>query len=41
MSESNQPWKIWIFVILLNIGAIIGVIYLKSQGIDVYALRGA
>ena len=41
MSTTNQPWKLWIFVICLNIAAFIGVLYLKSQGIDLYAFRGS
>ena len=32
--------KVWIFVICLNIIAIVGAIILKSNGIDIYAFRG-
>ncbi len=41
MDSQNQSWKIWIFVFCLNIFAIGGAFYLKSVGIDVYALRGS
>ncbi len=41
MSESNQPWRLWVFVLGLNILAFVGVIYLRSQGIDLYAFRGS
>ena len=40
MESSNKPWKIWIFVIVLNSIAIAGALYLKSIGIDLYAFRG-
>ena len=40
MESSNQPWKIWLFVIGLNSVAIVGAIYLRSIGIDLYAFRG-
>ena len=35
----KQSWKVWIFVICLNIFAFVGAVYLKSIGIDVFALR--
>ena len=40
MNSSNQSWKVWIFVVILNILAIGGAIYLKSIGVDLYAFRG-
>ena len=40
MSSSKQPWKIWIFVVVLNFIAIAGAFYLRSIGIDLYAFRG-
>ena len=36
----QQPWNVWIFVLCLNIVAIGGAIYLKSNGIDLYSFRG-
>ena len=40
MPDSNQPWRLWVFVLGLNLIGFIGVIYLRSQGIDPYAFRG-
>ena len=40
METSTGQWKTWIFVIVLNIVAIFGAFYLKSNGIDLYAFRG-
>ena len=42
MESSQQPWKIWIFVIGLNTfaGAGAGAFYRRSIGIDLYAFRG-
>ena len=40
MESSKQSWKLWIFVVCLNIIAIIGASYLKLKGIDLYAFRG-
>ncbi|AAP99749.1 MULTISPECIES: hypothetical protein [Prochlorococcus] len=37
---NNQPWRVWLFVIGLNILAFIGVFFLKLKGIDLYAFRG-
>jgi len=34
------PWKVWIFVIGLNVAGLWGAIYLQSKGINVFALRG-
>ena len=45
-SSSNQKkykpkhWKVWAFVIGLNFLGLFGAVYLKSKGIDVFALRG-
>ncbi len=41
MDSPNQTWKVWFFVFCLNIVAIVGAIYLKSIGIDIYAFRGS
>ena len=41
MDSTNQSWKLWIFVFGLNLVAIVGALYLKSIGIDLYAFRGA
>ncbi len=41
MADSSQPWRLWGFVIGLNIVGVIGVIYLRSKGIDLYAFRGS
>tara|TARA_Y100001968_G_scaffold319895_1_gene352096 strand:+ start:898 stop:1110 length:213 start_codon:yes stop_codon:yes gene_type:complete len=38
--KQKQPWKIWFFVIGLNIAGLLGAIYLQSKGIDVFAFRG-
>ena len=38
--KQKQPWKIWAFVIGLNIAGLLGAIYLQSKGIDVFAFRG-
>ncbi|WP_269622699.1 hypothetical protein [Prochlorococcus marinus] len=36
----NQPWRIWVFVIALNIVAFLGMFFLKMKGIDLYSFRG-
>ena len=41
MAKSKRNWGIWFFVIILNVIAITGAIYLKSIGIDLYAFRGS
>ncbi len=41
MIGTNQPWRLWLFVIGLNIIGFIGVFYLQSKGIDLYAFRGS
>ena len=41
MFNSAQPWRIWVFVITLNVIGLVGVIYLRSKGINVYALGGS
>ena len=38
--KQKQPWKIWAFVIGLNVTGLLGAIYLQSRGIDVFAFRG-
>ncbi len=35
----EYPWKIWAFVIALNIIGILGAFYLQSKGINVFALK--
>ena len=40
MEKKEKAWKVWIFVIALNCFAIVGALYLKSIGIDLYAFRG-
>ncbi len=40
MKESTKNhWKLWAFVIGLNFLALVGAIYLKSNGVDVFALK--
>ena len=39
--KQKQPWKVWVFVIGLNIAGLLGAIYLQSRGIDVFAFRGS
>ena len=39
MNTYKQTWKLGMFVLLLNVFAIRDAIYLKSNGIDVYAFR--
>ncbi len=38
--STSQPWRVWAFVIGLNVVAFIGMIYLREKGIDLYAFRG-
>ncbi len=38
--KNNQPWKIWLFVIGLNLIGLVGAIYLQSKGINVFSLGG-
>ena len=38
--KQNRTWKVWVFVIGLNVAGLLGAIYLESIGIDVVALRG-
>ena len=41
MDEQNKtPWKVWAFVIGLNVVGLLGAIYLQSKGINVFAIRG-
>ena len=41
MDEQNKtPWKVWAFVIGLNVVGLFGAIYLQSKGINVFAIRG-
>ena len=34
----NKSWNLWALVFGLNVVALLGVIYLKSKGIDVFLL---
>ncbi len=38
--KQKYPWKVWAFVIGLNVAGLWGAIYLQSKGIDVFAFRG-
>ena len=38
--KQNRTWKVWVFLIGLNVAGFLGAIYLESKGIDVVALRG-
>ncbi|KGG16169.1 hypothetical protein EV06_0879 [Prochlorococcus sp. MIT 0602] len=38
--SANQPWRLWLFVIALNLVAFIGLFFLKAKGIDLYSFRG-
>ena len=38
--SSDQPWRLWLFVIGLNIIGFVGLFFLKAKGIDLYAFRG-
>ena len=38
--KQKGTWKLWVFVIGLNVAGLFGAIYLESKGIDVFALRG-
>ena len=38
--QKKQSWKVWAFVIGLNVAGLLGAIYLQSKGIDVFAFRG-
>ncbi|MBW3042039.1 hypothetical protein [Prochlorococcus marinus] len=40
MESTQKTRKIWVFVICLNLTAILGAFYLRSIGIDLYAFRG-
>ncbi len=40
MESLSGSWKLWAFVIGLNIIAFFGTFYLKSKGIDLYSFRG-
>ena len=40
MEKEKRPWKVWGFVIGLNVAGVLGAIYLQSKGIDVFAFRG-
>ncbi len=39
-NKENKEWRLWLFVISLNIIGILGGIYLQSKGINVFALKG-
>tara|TARA_B100000700_G_C14745805_1_gene715169 strand:- start:641 stop:790 length:150 start_codon:yes stop_codon:yes gene_type:complete len=35
----NQPWRLWLFVLILNLVGFLGLYFLKAKGIDIYALH--
>ena len=39
MESLKQNWKLWIFVIGLNVISVCGAFYLRSLGINLYAFR--
>ena len=41
MEPTDNQWKVWLFVVCLNTIAVCGAYYLKTNGIDLYAFRGA
>ena len=38
--DKNQPWRVWAFVIGLNVAGLIGAAVLKANGISLFSLRG-
>ena len=41
MDEQNKrPWKLWAFVIGLNVVGLLGATFLQSKGINVFAIKG-
>ena len=40
MEKEKRTWKVWGFVIGLNVAGLFGAIYLQSKGIDVFVFRG-
>ena len=38
--KEKRTWKVWGFVIGLNVVGLLGAMYLQSKGIDVFAFRG-
>ena len=41
MDEQNKTqWKVWAFVIGLNVVGLLGASYLQSKGINVFAIKG-
>ena len=38
--KDKRPWKVWAFVIGLNVVGFLGATYLQSKGINVFAIRG-
>jgi hypothetical protein len=39
--KEKRSWKVWGFVIGLNVAGVLGALYLQSKGIDVFAFRGS
>jgi len=37
---SKTTWKVWAFVVGLNVVGFLGATYLQSKGINVFAIRG-
>tara|TARA_E500000178_G_scaffold309761_1_gene324378 strand:- start:868 stop:996 length:129 start_codon:yes stop_codon:yes gene_type:complete len=38
--DPNQPWRVWAFVIGLNLAGLIGAAVLKANGISLFSMRG-
>ena len=38
--QKKAPWKVWAFVVGLNVIGLLGVNYLQSKEINVFAIRG-
>tara|TARA_B100000700_G_scaffold272339_1_gene315893 strand:+ start:435 stop:557 length:123 start_codon:yes stop_codon:yes gene_type:complete len=37
--SKTQPWRLWLFVLALNLLGFTGFFILKLKGIDIYALH--
>lgn len=38
--DQNQPWRVWAFVIGLNLAGLIGAAVLKANGISLFSIHG-
>ena len=38
--DQKQPWRVWAFVIGLNLAGLIGAAVLKANGISLFSMRG-